>query len=106
MKQLLQDMKSGETHIVDVPVPQPATKAALVQTAASLVSVGTERMLVEFAQQSMLGKAHSRPDLVRQVIDKARRDGVVTTIEAALNRLDEPMALGYSSAGTHHTNGS
>ena len=100
MKQLLQDMKSGETHIVDVPVPQPATKAALVQTAASLVSVGTERMLVEFAQQSMLGKAHSRPDLVRQVIDKAKRDGIAITIEAALNRLDEPMALGYSSAGT------
>lgn len=100
MKQLLQDMKSGETHIVEVPAPQPATNAALVQTAASLVSVGTERMLVEFAQQSMLGKARSRPDLVRQVVDKAKREGIATTIEAALNRLDEPLALGYSSAGT------
>ena len=100
MKQLLQDMKSGETHIVEVPAPQPETNAALVQTAASLVSVGTERMLVEFAQQSMLGKARSRPDLVRQVVDKAQREGIETTIEAAMNRLDEPLALGYSSAGT------
>lgn len=100
MKQLLQDMKSGETRIAEVPVPQPADGAALVRTAASLVSVGTERMLVEFAQQTLLGKAQSRPDLVKQVMAKARREGLLTTLEAAMNRLDQPMALGYSSAGT------
>jgi len=72
----------------------------LVQTAASLVSAGTERMVVEFAKKGMLGKAQSRPDLVRQVLDKARREGILTTLEAAMNRLDQPMALGYSSAGT------
>jgi len=99
MKQLLQDMKSGETRIAEVPVPQPADGAALVRTAASLVSVGTERMLVEFAQQTLLGKAQSRPDLVKQVMAKARREGLLTTLEAAMNRLDQPMALGYSSAG-------
>ena len=100
MKQLIQDMKSGETRVIDVPVPQPADNAALIQTAASLVSVGTERMLVEFAKQSLVGKARSRPDLVRQVLDKARKEGLVNTLQAATNRLDQPMALGYSSAGT------
>jgi len=71
-----------------------------VRNAASLVSAGTERMLVEFAEKSLLGKARSRPDLVRQVVDKARREGLLTTLEAAFNRLDQPMPLGYSSAGT------
>ena len=100
MKQLLQDMKSGETRIAEIPVPQPTDGAALVRTAVSLVSVGTERMLVEFARQNLLGKAQSRPDLVKQVMEKARREGLLTTLEAAMNRLDQPMALGYSSAGT------
>ena len=73
---------------------------ALVRTGASLVSAGTERMVVEFAEKSLVGKARSRPDLVRQVLDKARREGLLTTVEAAFNRLDQPMPLGYSSAGT------
>jgi predicted dehydrogenase/threonine dehydrogenase-like Zn-dependent dehydrogenase len=73
---------------------------ALVNTSASLVSAGTERMLVEFAEKSLVGKARSRPDLVRQVIDKAQREGLLTTMEAAFNRLDQPMPLGYSSSGT------
>jgi predicted dehydrogenase/threonine dehydrogenase-like Zn-dependent dehydrogenase len=71
-----------------------------VRTAASLLSAGTERMLVEFAGKSLIGKARSRPDLVRQAIDKARREGLLTTLESAFNRLDQPMPLGYSSAGT------
>lgn len=100
MKQLLQNMKSGETEVTEVPVPSPGQGKALVQTAASLVSAGTERMVVEFAKKNMLGKAQSRPDLIRKVLDKARREGIFSTIEKALNRLDQPMALGYSSAGT------
>jgi predicted dehydrogenase/threonine dehydrogenase-like Zn-dependent dehydrogenase len=100
MKQLLQNLRSGETYVAEVPVPAPRPGAALVQTAASLVSVGTERMVVEFAEKSLVGKARSRPDLVRQVVDKARREGLITTLEAAFNRLDQPMVLGYSSAGT------
>ena len=99
MKQVLQNMKSGETRVEDVPVPQPGQYAALVKTAASLVSAGTERMVVAFAQQNLVGKAKSRPDLVRQVLNKAQREGLVSTIDAALNKLDQPMALGYSSAG-------
>ena len=81
-------------------MPTPREGQALVKVAASLVSAGTERMVVEFAEKSLVGKARSRPDLVKQVLDKARREGVVNTVQAAFNRLDQPMALGYSSAGT------
>jgi predicted dehydrogenase/threonine dehydrogenase-like Zn-dependent dehydrogenase len=100
MKQLLQNLRTGETEVVEVPVPTPQTGEVLVKTGASLVSAGTERMLVDFAEKNLLGKARSRPDLVRQVVDKAQREGLLTTIDAALNRLDQPMPLGYSSAGT------
>ncbi len=100
MKQLLQNLKNGEALVADVPVPTPRYGQALVQTAASLVSAGTERMVVSFAEKTLLGKARSRPDLVRQVIDKARREGWLPTVQAAFNRLDQPMALGYASAGT------
>ncbi len=99
MKQLLQNISNGETLVIDVPIPQVQAGMALVRTQASLVSAGTERMLVEFGEKSLLGKALSRPDLVRQVADKARREGVLSTLEAALNRLDQPMPLGYSSSG-------
>src|SRR5512144_939945 len=100
MKQLLQNMRDGRTEVADVPCPEPRPGTALVRTEASLVSSGTERMVVEFAEKNLLGKARSRPDLVRQVMDKARREGILPTIAAAFNRLDQPMVLGYSSAGT------
>lgn len=100
MKQLLQFMRDGQTIVADVPVPAVRPGMALVRTGASLVSAGTERMLVEFAEKNMLAKARSRPDLVRQVLEKARREGILSTVEATFNRLDQPMALGYSSAGT------
>lgn len=100
MKQLLQNVKNGKSSVEDVPVPTPRDGQALVKTEASLVSAGTERMVVEFAEKSLVGKARSRPDLVKQVMDKARREGLVNTAQAAFNRLDQPMALGYSSAGT------
>jgi len=99
MKQLLQNMKTGKTTIEEVPVPTPRIGQALVRVAASLVSAGTERMLVEFGEKSLVGKARSRPDLVRQVMDKMKREGVLPTVQAAFNRLDQPMVLGYSSAG-------
>src|SRR5512137_857207 len=100
MRQLLQNMKTGKTNIEEIPVPTPRGGQALVRVAASLVSAGTERMLVEFAEKTLVGKARSRPDLVRQVLDKMRREGVLVSLGAAFNRLDQPMALGYSSAGT------
>ena len=93
-------MKTGNTSIKDTPIPNPQKGTALVQTAFSLVSAGTEKTLVEFAEKNIVGKAASRPDLVRQVIDKAKREGVASTIASAFNRLDQPMFPGYSSAGT------
>lgn len=106
MKQLLQNMRNGKTTVEDIPVPVARGGTALVRTAASLVSAGTERMIVEFARQSLAGKARSRPDLARQVLDRARREGLLSTAQAAFKRLDQPMALGYSSAGTIVTLGS
>lgn len=100
MKQLLQNMRDGQAVVEEVPVPTPRTGMALVKTQASLVSAGTERMVVEFAEKSLIGKARSRPDLMRQVLEKARREGLISTVQAAFNRLDQPMALGYSSSGT------
>lgn len=99
MKQLVQDMRSGETELLEVPVPNARAGTLLVRTAASVVSPGTERMLISFASKSLLAKARERPDLVRQVLDKVRREGVLTTLEAVRSRLDEPLPLGYSSAG-------
>jgi predicted dehydrogenase/threonine dehydrogenase-like Zn-dependent dehydrogenase len=100
MKQVVQNMKSGKTEVIEVPTPGVRTGTILVRTAASLVSAGTERNLVEFAEKSLVGKARSRPDLMKQVIEKARREGIFTTLESAMNRLDQPLALGYSSSGT------
>ena len=99
MKQVVQNIRKGRTEIVQIPVPKPPPGAVLVRTAASVVSVGTERMVVEFAARSLLGKARSRPDLVRQVLQKARREGVLSAVDAAFKRLAKPMALGYLSAG-------
>ena len=100
MKQLLQNIKTGKSVVEDVPIPTPREGQALVKIESSLVSAGTERMIVAFAEKTLVGKARSRPDLVKQVLDKARREGMVPTVQAAFNRLDQPMALGYSSAGT------
>ena len=100
MKQILQHLNDGKTVVEEVPVPVVKPGMVLVRTAASLVSAGTERMVVDFASKNLIGKAASRPDLVRQVINKAMREGLIPSIEAAFNKLDQPMPLGYSSAGT------
>ena len=99
MKQIIQNMKTGETQVIDVPIPVIQPGYLLIQTTASLVSSGTERTLVSFAEMNLVGKAQSRPDLMKQVLDKAKREGFITTFNAAFNRLDQPLTLGYSSAG-------
>ncbi|HEY6072097.1 MAG TPA: hypothetical protein VIV15_01610, partial [Anaerolineales bacterium] len=90
MKQLLQNMRDGKAVVEEVPVPSPRKGMALIQTAASLVSAGTERMVVEFAEKNLLQKARARPDLVRQVLQKARREGLLATFDAVTRKLDEP----------------
>ena len=85
--------------VVEVPAPRPGPREVLVRVGASLVSAGTERMVVEFAEKNIVQKAVARPDLVRQVLNKASREGIVSTISSVRHRLDIDMALGYSNAG-------
>ncbi len=99
MKQVLQSMKTGKTSVEEVPDPIVRPGTALVRTVCSLVSAGTERMVVEFAEKNLIEKVRSRPDLAKQVIDKALKEGPLTALDAAFNRLDQPMVLGYSSSG-------
>jgi predicted dehydrogenase len=100
MKQVLQDARSAEITVADVPVPKLLSGCALVRTAASVVSAGTERAASEFAGKSLLQKARMRPDLVREVVNKIKRDGFAAAASAVRSRLDQPSAPGYSSAGT------
>lgn len=99
MKQVLQSLADGSVCSADVPTPTPGPGEVLIATSRSLVSAGTERMLVEFGRKSWLDKARSQPDKVRQVLDKARTDGVLSTLEAVRAKLDQPLALGYANAG-------
>ena len=99
MKQLIQSFKTGELGLFEVPAPICCENGALVQTTVSLVSAGTEKMLVDFAKKSMLAKAKDRPDLVKQVIGKMKKEGVKNTLEKVFTKLDSPIPLGYSSAG-------
>src|SRR5215472_15103543 len=99
MRQLLQNIKTGKSVVVEVPAPRPGAGEVLVRVSASLVSAGTERMVVEFAEKNLVQKAVARPDLVRQVLNKASREGILSTISSVQHRLDTDMALGYSNAG-------
>lgn len=99
MKQLLQSLKDGTTQIADIPAPRKSIGQCLIQTSVSLVSAGTERMLIEFGKGSILKKAKSQPDKVKLVVQKAKTDGVLTTLESVRSKLDQPIALGYCNVG-------
>jgi predicted dehydrogenase/threonine dehydrogenase-like Zn-dependent dehydrogenase len=99
MKQLLQDAGTGELAVAEVPPPQLLPGCVLVRVAASLVSAGTERASSEFASKNLVAKAKARPDLVRDVLAKLRRDGLLSTMQAVRSRLDQPQSVGYSSSG-------
>jgi predicted dehydrogenase/threonine dehydrogenase-like Zn-dependent dehydrogenase len=100
MKQVLQYRRSGETRVVDVPAPLTPADGVLVQNRWSLISPGTERMLVEAGGANLIKTARQRPDLVKQVLEKAAHDGVRATLETVRSRLDVAIPLGYSCAGT------
>lgn len=99
MKQLTQDLDSGETRLVEVPTPMPEYGTVLIKTHRSLVSLGTERMLVEFGKANYLQKARQQPEKVKQVIQKIQSDGLKPTMQAVFRKLGEPIPLGYSNAG-------
>ncbi len=100
MKQLLQNVSTGEISIDEVPVPARGEASLLVATRFSLISAGTERAAIELGKRSLVGKARARPDLVRKVVDTARTEGIASTYAKVRGRLDEPNALGYSLSGT------
>jgi len=105
MKQVIQSYKTGEVALRDVPVPGCGSKRILVRNTHSLISLGTERSTIELGRKSLLGKAASRPDLVRRAWDKAKKEGLLKTWREAMGRLDTPTPLGYSSSGIVHEAG-
>jgi len=100
MKQLLQDLKNGEILLEEIPFPNCGSNEVLIRTEQSLISPGTERMLLEFGRGSYIQKAKAQPDKVKMVIDKIKTDGLVPTLETVFAKLGEPMPLGYCNAGT------
>ncbi len=99
MRQVLQYRRSGATRVAEVPAPLTPEFGVLVQNQWSLISPGTERMLVEASGANLVSTAFHRQDLVKQVLDKAARDGVVATVDAVRSRIDVAIPLGYSCAG-------
>ena len=99
MKQVLQSLKDGTTTLEDIPVPRAGNGSLLIRTDISLVSAGTERMLVKFGKSNLLSKARQQPDKVKMVLDKARTDGIAATYDAVKSKLDQPLALGYCNTG-------
>src|SRR6185312_14722296 len=95
MLQVLQHLNSGETQVQEIPTPGIRSGHIKIRTHRSLVSAGTERMLVEFGKANLIDKARQQPDKVRQAIDKVRTDGLLPTMETVLAKLDQPMIMGY-----------
>ena len=95
MKQILQNISNGETQLVEVPCPHNMSGQLLISTTKSLVSLGTERMLVDFGRSGWIEKARSHPDKVQMVFDKIKTDGLMPTIDTVRSKLDQPLPLGY-----------
>ena len=99
MKQILQSLKTGVTEVRDIPCPSVGNGQLLIRTNCSLISAGTERMLIDFAKASPIKKARQQPDKVRMVLDKIKADGFLPTVEAVLGKLEQPVPLGYCNVG-------
>ena len=99
MKQIIQSFKTGETILEEIPAPIVKKGSVLIQSTKSLVSLGTERMLVEFGKSNIISKARQQPDKVKQVLDKIKTEGLIPTLEAVFNKLGEPLPLGYCNVG-------
>ena len=99
MKQILQNLKTGLTESVEVPAPRAGFGHVLIRSRRSLISAGTERMLVDFGKANLIEKARQQPDRVRLVLDKIKTDGLMPTLDAVLNKLDQPLPLGYCNVG-------
>ena len=99
MKQVIQNVGSGELQVQEIPAPAVAPQSVLIANQSSLVSAGTEKMIVDLSKKSLLGKARERPDQVKRVLEKIRNEGLFSTIDQVRKKLETPMTMGYSSAG-------
>lgn len=99
MKQIIQNLKNGHTILEEVPAPQVKNGYVLIQTTRSLVSLGTERMLIEFGQANLIQKARKQPEKIKMVLDKIKTDGIIPTLEAVFTKLGQPLPLGYCNTG-------
>lgn len=99
MLQLLQNLKNGKLTLAELPLPQVKSGHVLIQTTTSLVSIGTEKMLLDFGRSNLFEKAKKQPDKVKQVLQKIKTDGLASTLESVQNKLDTPLPLGYSNVG-------
>jgi predicted dehydrogenase/threonine dehydrogenase-like Zn-dependent dehydrogenase len=99
MHQLTQNMSSGETRVEEAPTPKVSANGVLIRTSCTLISAGTERMLVEFGRSSLLNKARKQPERVRQVLEKVKTDGVLNVVDAVRSKLAQPLPLGYCNVG-------
>jgi len=99
MKQILQNLSNGETSLIDVPCPKNIKSNILIATTTTVVSAGTERMLIDFGKANLLSKAKKQPDKVKMVLNKVITDGLMTTVDAVRSKLDQPLPLGYCNAG-------
>ncbi|NLW06054.1 MAG: zinc-binding dehydrogenase [Pseudomonadaceae bacterium] len=99
MKQILQDMSKGGTTVTEAPSPSSKANHLLINTTVSLISAGTERMLVDFGRANMLDKARAQPDKVKMVLEKVQTDGLMTTVDAVRSKLAQPLPLGYCNVG-------
>lgn len=100
MKRVVQNLRSGKLSLADIPAPVAQKGQVIIANTSSVISAGTEKAAMELAQKSLLGKARERPDQVRRVLEKVRNEGFFNTLRAVQARLDEPLSMGYSSAGT------
>ena len=99
MKKLIQNLGSGKTEIIDVPKPNLGDNDVLIRTTHSLISLGTEKMLVDFAKSNLISKAMKQPEKVKMVFDKIKSEGLMKTLGVVFNKLDEPISLGYCNTG-------
>ncbi|TNH93356.1 bi-domain-containing oxidoreductase [Aeromonas sobria] len=105
MKQILQDMAKGGSNLVEAPAPKASVGSVLIDTSITLISAGTERMLVDFGKASLFDKACQQPDKVKMVLEKVQTDGLMTTLEAVQSKLAQPLPLGYCNVGVVNTVG-
>lgn len=103
MKQILQNLSTGQSELIEAPAPQAHRGALLIDTTMSLISTGTERMLVDFGKAGLVSKARQQPEKVRQVLEKVKTDGLMTTVDAVRSKLGQPLPLGYCNVGVVRT---